>query len=58
VTGRRGSLLPQRAAASTTSGTSRAEAPKPGREDVPWFVQMCEAIGHLALVFSHLLKSM
>jgi hypothetical protein len=31
VTGRRGSPLPRRAAAS---GTSRAEAPKPGRKDV------------------------
>jgi hypothetical protein len=35
VTGRRGSPLPRRAAASTASGTSRAEAPKPGRKDVP-----------------------
>jgi hypothetical protein len=32
VTERRGSPLPRRAA---TSGTSRAEAPKPGRKDVP-----------------------
>jgi hypothetical protein len=35
VTGRRGSPLPQRAAASAVSDTSRAEAPKPGRKDVP-----------------------
>jgi hypothetical protein len=35
VTGRRGSPLPRRAAASAASGTSRAEAPKPGRKDVP-----------------------
>jgi hypothetical protein len=35
VTGRKGSPLPRRAAASAASGTSRAEAPKPGRKDVP-----------------------
>jgi hypothetical protein len=35
VTGRRESPLPRRAAASAASGTSRAEAPKPGRKDVP-----------------------
>jgi hypothetical protein len=35
VTGRRGSHLPQRAAASSASGTRRAEVPRPGREDVP-----------------------
>jgi hypothetical protein len=34
VTGRRGSPLPQLAAASAASGTKRVEAPKPGREDV------------------------
>jgi hypothetical protein len=32
VVGRRGSPLPRQVAAS---GTSRAEAPKPGRKDVP-----------------------
>jgi hypothetical protein len=32
---RRESLLPQRAVANAASGTSRAEAPKPGRKDVP-----------------------
>jgi hypothetical protein len=35
VTRRRGSPLPRRAAASVASGTSRVEAPKPGRKDVP-----------------------
>jgi hypothetical protein len=35
VTGRRGSPLPRRAAASAASGIRRVEAPKPGREDVP-----------------------
>jgi hypothetical protein len=35
VTGRRGSPLPQWVAASAASGTSRREAPKPGRKDVP-----------------------
>jgi hypothetical protein len=35
VTGRRGSFLPRRAATSAASGTSHAEAPKPGRKDVP-----------------------
>jgi hypothetical protein len=35
VTGRRGSPLPRRAAASAASGTSRAEAPKLGRKDLP-----------------------
>jgi hypothetical protein len=35
VTGRRGSPLPRRAAASAASGTSHAEAPKPRREDMP-----------------------
>jgi hypothetical protein len=35
VTGRRGSPLPRRAATSATSDTSHAEAPKPGRKDVP-----------------------
>jgi hypothetical protein len=35
VTGRRGSPLPQWAAASVASGTSHAEAPKLGRKDVP-----------------------
>jgi hypothetical protein len=35
VTGRRGSPLPRRAAASMASSTSHAEAPKPGRKDVP-----------------------
>jgi hypothetical protein len=35
VTGRRGSPLPQRAAARAASGTRRVKAPKPGREDVP-----------------------
>jgi hypothetical protein len=35
VTERRGSPLPRWAAASAASGTSRAEAPKPGRKDVP-----------------------
>jgi hypothetical protein len=35
VTERRGSPLPRRAAASTASGTSRAEVPKLGRKDVP-----------------------
>jgi hypothetical protein len=35
VTRRRGSPLPRRAAARAASGTRRAEAPKPGREDVP-----------------------
>jgi hypothetical protein len=34
VTGRRGSPLPRWAAASAASDTRRAEAPKPGREDV------------------------
>jgi hypothetical protein len=35
VTGRRGSPLPRRAAASAASGTSHAEAPKPRRKEVP-----------------------
>jgi hypothetical protein len=35
VTGRRGSPLPRRAAASAASDTSLAEAPKPGRKYVP-----------------------
>jgi hypothetical protein len=35
VTGKRGSPLPRRAAASAASGASRAEAPKPGHKDVP-----------------------
>jgi hypothetical protein len=35
VTGRRGTPLPQRAAASAASGTSRTETPKLGRKDVP-----------------------
>jgi hypothetical protein len=35
VTGRRGSPLPRWAPASAASGTSRMEAPKPGREEVP-----------------------
>jgi hypothetical protein len=35
VTGRRGSPLPRWVAASAVSGTSHAEAPKPGRKDVP-----------------------
>jgi hypothetical protein len=35
VTGRRGSPLPRRAATSAASRTRHAEAPKPGREDVP-----------------------
>jgi hypothetical protein len=35
MTGRRGSPLPRRAAASAANGTSRAEAPKQGRKDVP-----------------------
>jgi hypothetical protein len=34
VTGRRGGPLPRRAVASAASGISRAEAPKPKREDV------------------------
>jgi hypothetical protein len=34
VTGRRGSPLPRRAAASMASGTSRAKAPKLGHKDV------------------------
>jgi hypothetical protein len=34
VTGRRGSPLLRRAAANAASGTSHAEAPKPGRKDV------------------------
>ncbi len=34
MTGRRGSPIPRRAAASTASGTSHAEAPKPGRKNV------------------------
>jgi hypothetical protein len=34
VTERRGSPFPQQAAASTASGTSRVEAPKPGCKDV------------------------
>jgi hypothetical protein len=32
---KKGSPLPRRAAVSAASGTSRAEAPKPGRKDVP-----------------------
>jgi hypothetical protein len=35
VTGRRGSPLPRWAPASAASGTSRMEALKPGREEVP-----------------------
>jgi hypothetical protein len=35
VTGRRGSPLPRWAVASTASHTWRAEAPRPGHEDVP-----------------------
>jgi hypothetical protein len=35
VTGRRGSPLPRRAAASMASRARRVEAPRPGREDVP-----------------------
>jgi hypothetical protein len=35
VTGRKGTPLPRRAAASTASSTRRAEPPKLGREDVP-----------------------
>jgi hypothetical protein len=35
VMGRRGSPLPRRAAASATSRGRRAEAPRPGREDMP-----------------------
>jgi hypothetical protein len=34
VMGRRGSPLPRRAAVSAASGTSRAEAPKPGRRKI------------------------
>jgi hypothetical protein len=33
--GKKGSPLPRRAATSAASGTSRTEAPKPGRKDVP-----------------------
>jgi hypothetical protein len=35
VTRRRGSPFPRRVTASVASGTSHAEAPKPGRKDVP-----------------------
>jgi hypothetical protein len=35
VTGRRGSSLPQRAAATAASRARRAEAPRPGHEGVP-----------------------
>jgi hypothetical protein len=55
VTGRRGSPLPRRAAASAASGTRRAEAPKLGREDVSR-VAPAEAGAHNYGKFGHWAK--